>query len=119
MGAGALSGRPPATHLARRRARGRHGCRHPCWARLSSDADHVLTDLKQRFDTVLAELESVAGWTTARVTRPVQILGSLDGIETGGRRLIRQRPLETQRLDTPGGTITVPPLQKSCASRAC
>jgi len=26
--------------------------------RLSTDADHVLTDLRQRFDAVLAELES-------------------------------------------------------------
>lgn len=56
--------------------------------RLSTDADHVLTDLRQRFDQVLAELESVAGWKTARVQRPVQILGSLDGIETGVRQLI-------------------------------
>ncbi len=40
-------------------------------------------------DAVLQELESVAGWKTARVQRPVQILGSLDGIETGVRQLIR------------------------------
>ena len=39
--------------------------------RLSTDADHVLPDLQQRFDDVLAELESVAGWKTARVRRPV------------------------------------------------
>ena len=51
--------------------------------RLLTDADHVLTDLRGRFDQVLAELESVAGWKTARVRPPVQILGSLDGIETG------------------------------------
>ena len=38
--------------------------------RFSRDADHVLTDLRQRFDEVLAELESVAGWKTARVKRP-------------------------------------------------
>ena len=56
---------------------------------LSTNADHVLIDLQQRFDRVLAELESVAGWKTARVTRPIQILGSLDGIETGVRQLIR------------------------------
>src|ERR1041384_8394537 len=54
--------------------------------RLSRDADHVLTDLRHRFDEVLAELESVAGWRTARVKRPVLILGSLDGIETGVRQ---------------------------------
>ena len=56
--------------------------------RFSRDADHVLTDLRSRFDDVLKELESVAGWKTARVQRPVQILGSLDGIETGIRQLI-------------------------------
>jgi hypothetical protein len=48
--------------------------------RFSRDADHVLTDLRERFDEILAQLESVAGWKTARVQRPVQILGSLDGI---------------------------------------
>jgi hypothetical protein len=42
--------------------------------RLSADADHVLTDLRERFDEVLAQLESVAGRKTARVRRPAQIL---------------------------------------------
>ena len=74
----------------------------------SRDADHVLTDLRQRFDEVLAELESVAGWKTARVQRPVQILGSLDGIETGVRQLIRDEPLETAVVDYHGARITVP-----------
>jgi len=45
--------------------------------RLSHDADHVLPDLRERFDEVLAELESVAGWRTARVKRPVLILGTI------------------------------------------
>jgi hypothetical protein len=76
--------------------------------RLSTDADHVLTDLRGRFDEVLAELESVAGWTTARVKRPVMILGSLDGIETGVRQLIRQVPLETEQVAVTGGTVTLP-----------
>ena len=76
--------------------------------RLSTDADHVLTDLRQRFDQALAELESVAGWKTARVTRPVQILGSLDGIETGVRRLIRDEPLETTQIEYLGEKLTVP-----------
>lgn len=76
--------------------------------RLSTDADHVLTDLRQRFDQVLAELESVAGWKTARVRRPVQILGSLDGIETGVRQLIRSEPLETTQIEYQGETITLP-----------
>ena len=76
--------------------------------RFSRDADHVLTDLCSRFDDVLGELESVAGWKTARVQRPVQILGSLDGIETGIRQLIRDAPLETTVVDYRGQRITVP-----------
>lgn len=76
--------------------------------RLSIDADHVLTDLRYRFDTVLAELEAVAGWKTARIQRPVQILGRLDGIETGIRQLIRQEPLETTQIDCFGKVVTVP-----------
>lgn len=76
--------------------------------RFSRDADHVLTDLRSRFDAVLAQLESVAGWKTARVQRPVLILGSLDGIETGVRQLIRDEPLETMVLDYRGQSLTVP-----------
>jgi hypothetical protein len=76
--------------------------------RFSRDADHVLTDLRQRFDEVLAELESVAGWKTARIKKPVLILGSLDGIETGIRQLIREEPLETAELNYLGQSITLP-----------
>jgi len=76
--------------------------------RFSRDADHVLTDLRHRFDQVLTQLESVAGWKTARVQRPVQILGSLDGIETGVRQLIRDEPLETAVVDFHGARITIP-----------
>lgn len=72
--------------------------------RFSQDADHIVPDLRSRFDEVLKDLESVAGWKTARVNRPVLILGSLDGIETGIRQLIRAVPLEIQtiRLESPG-----------------
>jgi len=76
--------------------------------RVSYDADHVLTDLRDRFDDVLAQLESVAGWRTARVKRPVLILGSLDGVETGVRQLIRDRPLETIIVDVAGVSVVVP-----------
>ena len=51
--------------------------------RRSIDADHVVAGLVPRFDQVLAELESAAGWKTARVRRPVVIFGSLDGILNG------------------------------------
>lgn len=76
--------------------------------RMSVDADHVLTDLRYRFDEILAELESVAGWKTARVQRPVQILGNLDGIDTGVRQLIRDEPLETTKIEVCGQRLTVP-----------
>ncbi len=78
--------------------------------RFSRDADHVLTDLRQRFDEILADLEDVAGWQTARVRRPVMILGSLDGIETGVRQLIREEPLETTQTEFEGEILTVPTL---------
>lgn len=67
--------------------------------RRSSDGDHVLADLRDRFDAVLATLEAVAGWQSERVLRPVLILGQLDGILTGIRQLRRSRPLETEVLD--------------------
>lgn len=76
--------------------------------RISLDDDHVLVDLSERFDAVLAELEAATGWKTARLTRPVQILGSLDGVETGVRQLIRTRPLETATVETRHGPIRLP-----------
>ncbi|MDR0652914.1 MAG: hypothetical protein LBG12_06360 [Synergistaceae bacterium] len=35
--------------------------------RISLDADHVLTDLRERFNEVLYALESVSGWETDRI----------------------------------------------------
>lgn len=52
--------------------------------RQSLDGDHVL---------VLAQLEAAAGWQTERFQRPVLILGSLDGIQSGIRQLRRKQPL--------------------------
>ncbi|MBI4580055.1 MAG: hypothetical protein HY718_10160, partial [Planctomycetes bacterium] len=76
--------------------------------RMSYDADHVLPDLRSRFDEVLAQLESVAGWRTARVKRPVLILGNLDGIETGVRQLTRDQPLQTQEVSVGDVRLRVP-----------
>jgi len=64
--------------------------------RKSLDGDHVLEDLRPRFDDVLAALEAAAGWQTSRVQRPVAILWRLDGVMTGIRQLRRARPLETE-----------------------
>jgi hypothetical protein len=64
--------------------------------RESHDGDHVVSDLRDRFDSVLTTLEAVAGWETHRVQRPVLILGQLEGVPTGIRQLRRTRPLETE-----------------------
>ncbi len=86
--------------------------------RFSRDADHVLTDLSARFDRILAELESVAGWRTARVRRPVLVLGSLDGIETGIRQLIRDEPLDTERIRRGEVEVTVPTMAEMLRIKA-
>ena len=67
--------------------------------RVSLDGDHVLRDLRERFDAVLSDLEAAAGWTTERLVRPVLILGQMEGILTGIRQLKRTRPLETEVVD--------------------
>lgn len=67
--------------------------------RLSLDGDHVLADLKERFDHVLEQLEAAAGWRTNRIRRPVLVLGQLDGVMTGIRQLQRVRPLETEEKE--------------------
>jgi hypothetical protein len=64
--------------------------------RISLDGDHVLDDLRDRFDEVLAALESAAGWQTERVQKPVLILGAMSGMLTGIRQLRRTRPLEIE-----------------------
>ncbi len=78
-----MSGTAAALHVGHRR---------------SLDGDHVLADLRNRFDEILLALEAAAGWQTARVQRPVLILGKLDGIPTGIRQLRRTRPLEVESI---------------------
>jgi hypothetical protein len=76
--------------------------------RFSRDADHVIADLPQRFDELLAALEGRHEWVTARVRKPVLILGSFRNVETGLRQLRRTTPLETTTVETPHGRIRVP-----------
>ena len=80
--------------------------------RESLDDDHVIADLKSRFDDVLDALEETDGWVTARVQRPVLILGRLDGIETGIRNLIRRRPLEVEEIGIGNRSLRVPTLEE-------
>jgi hypothetical protein len=78
--------------------------------RISFGHDHVLSDLRSRFDEVLTDLEAVAGWQTARTRRPHLILGSLDGIDTGIRQLRRSQPLETTTLRVGAFDVRLPTL---------
>ena len=77
-----------------------------------------MIDLRQRFDSILDQLESVAGWETARINRPVLILGSLDGIETGIRQLRRSKPLETTLLHVGEDEIRLPTLPEALRIKA-
>ena len=86
--------------------------------RVSFDDDHVVADLIERFDAVLDDLEASEGWITARVKRPVLILGSLDGVETGVRNLIRRIPLEVEVHETVHGPIRVPTLHEMTRLKA-
>jgi hypothetical protein len=80
----------------------------------SYDHDHVLSDLRDRFDVVLEALESVGDWVTNRVVPGKVILGQLGDIETGVRQLIRTRPLETVQVMLPSGAVlTVPSAEET------
>ena len=75
----------------------------------STDHDHVVADLSDRFDAVLEALESDPDWILNRATPGKIILGSLGDIETGIRQLIRRRPLETQAVTLADGTSLIVP----------
>ena len=85
---------------------------HHAGHRVSLDDDHVLTDLSERFEEVLRALEDTDGWVTARVRPQVLILGSLDGIETGIRQLVRRRPLEVEDVEIGARRLRVPTLEE-------
>lgn len=86
--------------------------------RVSFDDDHVVADLRDRYEEVLAVLEETDGWVTARVKRPVLILGRLDGVETGVRNLIRRRPLEVEEVSVGGRSLRVPTLDEIARIKA-
>jgi diaminopimelate decarboxylase len=71
----------------------------------SFDHDHVLKDLRERFDVVLDALESEGDWVTNRVRPGKLILGRLGDIEAGVRQLIRARPIEKTEITLPSGRV--------------
>jgi len=80
----------------------------------SYDHDHVVGDLRDRFDLVLEALESEGDWVTNRVRPGKIILGRLGDIEAGVRQLIRARPLETTQVTLGSGqTVRVPTAEET------
>ena len=94
------------------------GAVHHAGHRVSLDDDHVVADLRERFDDVLAALEETSGWVTALVQRPVLILGKLDGVETGVRNLIRRTPLEVEVVVVGNRDLRVPTLPEIARIKA-
>lgn len=87
--------------------------------RASFDHDHVLVDLRDRFDMVLDALEREEGWVTNRTTPGKIILGEIGDIEAGVRQLIRSVPLETQDVALPSGrTVRVPTPEETLRVKA-
>lgn len=82
--------------------------------RYSTDADHVIADLKDRYDQVRRHLEQLEGWSTASKASkpPVTLLGSLDGQLAGVRQLKRPVPLDTQVIDYAGHSLRIPTLHE-------
>lgn len=77
--------------------------------RLSTDHDHIVSDLRDRFDLILDALDREGDFVLNRATPGKIILGELGGIEAGVRQLIRSRPLETQRVTLASRSqITIP-----------
>lgn len=80
----------------------------------SYDHDHVLGDLRERFDMVLEALESEGEWVTNRVRPGKIILGQLGDIEAGVRQMMRTRPLETVECSLPSGmALRVPTFEET------
>ncbi|TDD65965.1 hypothetical protein E1262_23565 [Jiangella aurantiaca] len=71
----------------------------------SFDHDHVVADLRDRFDVVLEALESEGDWVTNRVQPGKIILGRLGDIEAGVRQMLRKRPLETAEVVLESGRV--------------
>jgi hypothetical protein len=91
------------------------------WAghRTSTDHDHVLADLEDRFGTILEAIEATEGWVTNRTVPGKVILGELGGIESGVRQLLRRRPLEFVEVQLPSGqSVRVPTQEETLRVKA-
>jgi hypothetical protein len=85
---------------------------------LSADAEPLHANLREHYDQLLAELQSVAGWKTAQADPPVRTAGSLGGIKRGIRQLIREQPLETTEIERFGQRLAIPTLAEMLRIKA-
>lgn len=68
----------------------------------------MISDLTERFDVVLENLEALGDWSLVKAQPGKIILGELGGIETGVRQLYRSRPLETTEVEVAGKPLVIP-----------
>ena len=86
--------------------------------RLSFDTDHLLMNLREHFDEVLDKLSHSPAWKTARLNRPLLILGSINEAEVGFRQARRTLPIETATVETPYGDLVIPTLDEMIGMKA-
>jgi Nucleotidyl transferase AbiEii toxin, Type IV TA system len=86
--------------------------------RASSDIDFVLSDLSKRFDEIREHLTNLPEWKERRVSIPLTILGTLNGVRVGYRQLRRTVAIDTQVIETPLGDLVVPTLDELLRTKA-
>lgn len=89
--------------------------------RVSHDHDHVVANMRNRYESILEVIESLDGWSTdLDVSRPpMTILEELDGYQAGLRNLRRARPLEVEDHQLPSGrTLRVPTAEETLRVKA-
>lgn len=89
--------------------------------RFSRDHDHVVRDLKNRYQALDDALATMPGWRkSSRASRPpMTIMGTLDGFQAGLRNLRREKALEVEQVVLPsGGTVVVPTLPETLRIKA-
>ncbi len=67
--------------------------------RLSYDYDHMVTDLRERFNLVLDALDREPDWVMNRVTPGKIILGKLRDIEAEVRQLADPKPADLAKVN--------------------
>ena len=70
-----------------------------CKHRYSLDADFVLKNLSENYDEIRGKLELLEGWKSARLKKPVIILGERHSVEIGIRQIFRKTRLDMELME--------------------